>query len=456
MSYQSFIQSKLLSVQPSGFKPFNLNECLFDFQRDTVDRACQLGKSAIFANTGSGKTLMQSAWADQVVNQTSGKVLILAPLAVATQTVEEASKFGININLCEAQSDVVGGINITNYEKIHKFDPSEFDGIVLDESSVIKHHSSQAFDQLTEFARFIPYRLACTATPAPNDFMEFGTHAEFLGVMKRTEMLSTFFKHDGGETSKWRLIKWGESEFWKWLCGWSVVMRDPSDLGYNHKGFDLPPLNTINHVVSGALQPKDGELVAIVRNMNDRRRARKASLVDRCEVAADLANNSDEAYLIWCDYNEEGDLLESLIPDAIQVSGKDSAQSKVAKMMDFTHGNARVLVSKPSICGFGMNWQHCRNVIFAGINDSWESMYQATNRCWRFGQTQEVYRHLIYSADEQVVIENLARKEKQAETMWREMAKHASQYSQIKGAVTRQEMEYNPRVEMELPQWLVA
>lgn len=451
--YFDFIAKKNRDFKSCGLTVArdDLNKHLFEYQKDITFRGLNMGRMAVFADTGMGKTLIQLAYGDELVK--SGEtVFALAPLAVSRQSVEEGAKFGIKVNLCESESDIVrGAINITNYDKLHKFSPEGIGGVILDESSLIKNHKGKFTEQITQFIKNIPYRLPCTATAAPNDFMEFGTHAEILGVMSREEMLATFFKHDGGETSKWRLKGHAEAEFWKWLCSWAVVIRRPSDFGYSDEGFDLPPLEDIHHIVEGQLQPKDGELIASIGNMNDRRAARQASMELRCKKAAELVNSSDEEWLIWCKYNPEGDLLEKLIPDAVQVAGSDKPEKKAERMTAFSHGEVRALISKPEICGFGMNWQHCRNLLFVGIDDSWEKLYQATNRCYRHGQNRTVYRHLIYSDQEQIVWDNLKRKEMQAEQMWREMSKYNGLFLPSKSG--RQTADYSPTVDMTLPSW---
>lgn len=455
MSYQKLLERKRILANPVGFEPDALPEMLFPYQKDLVAAACRSGRFGLFANTGLGKTLMESSWADQVVRKTGDRVLVLAPLAVANQSVEEAAKFGFEINLCESQDDVKAGINITNYEKIHKFSP-DFAGIVLDEASIIKHHSSKSFKNLTEFAQSIPYRLAATATPSPNDYMELGCYCEFLGVMSRVEMLATFFRHDGGETAKWRLSGWGAERFWEFLLSWSAVVRKPSDLGYDDDDYDLPPLEDVHHLTEGELFAKEGELVSIVSSMSDRRSARRLSLEYRVEEIAQVVYESNEPWLIWCDYNDEADLIEKLIPDAVQIAGRHTNQQKVDRMMGFSHGDIRVLVSKPSIAGFGMNWQHCRNVAFAGLNDSWEMMRQATARCHRFGQKKTVYRHLFYSPAEQVVLSNLKRKQQQEEQLWTQVRASLKKFGLNAAMVARQSMDYTPKKEMEIPEWLLS
>lgn len=429
--YKDFLAAKALRVSESGFdiSEQKLNQMLFPFQRAIVRWALKIGRAAIFADCGLGKTPMQLEWAHQVCEHTAGNVLILAPLAVSHQTQREADKFGITVNICKTQADVRPGINITNYEKLDHFLASEFAGVVLDESSILKSYSGSTRNQIIEMFAGTPYRLACTATPAPNDYMELGNHAEFLDVMSRVEMLSMFFVHDGGDTAKWRLKGHAESEFWKWLCTWSVMMRKPSDLGFSDDGFDLKELKINQHTIESS-ELMEGYLIPVeARTMDERRKARKASLGDRVQYCADLVKKTKGAWIIWVNLNSEGDSLESAIDGAVQVSGADDDDDKVSKMLGFTAGEHRVLITKPSIAGFGMNWQHCSNVAFVGLSDSYEQFYQAIRRCWRFGQKKTVNCHIITGSLEGAIVSNIKRKEKDATRMAGEMVEHMSVFN---------------------------
>lgn len=456
--YKAFLQSKINLHQPAGLKlkVKSLNPQLKQFQSEIVLWTLRLGRAAVFAGTGLGKTLMQLEWASQVHKATEQPVLVITPLAVSQQTIREGLKFGITVNLCNSPDDLADGINITNYEKLHRFEPGWIVGLALDESSILKSHDGAYRQWLTDFASTIPYRTAWTATPAPNDHEELGNHAEFLGILKRTEMLGTFFTHDGGDTSKWRLKGHAEEKFWKWLCSWAVTLRNPADLGFDGSEYELPPLAMHSHVCEGKLQPEDGRLfVHEAQSLQERRQARRASLEDRCQIAADLANDSNQPWVIWCDLNDEGDLLEKLIPDAIQIKGADSPEFKSQSMIDFSDGSIRVLITKPSIAGFGMNWQHCNNTAFVGLSDSWEKLYQAIRRFYRFGQSRQVNVHMIYASDEGAVIRNLQRKEEQAEEMQAQMVKHMNLYSDLNQG-HHQVFDYNPQQPMRLPQWLLT
>ncbi len=426
VGYESFLASKRLVSQPVGFDVdvSSLNPHLFDFQRDIVRWALARGRAAIFLDCGMGKTAIQLEWAQRIVEHVGCNVMILAPLAVAQQTVHEGEKFGITVHLCRTAADVIPGINVTNYEMLHHFDAADFGGIVLDESSILKSYSGSTRNAIIDGFGRTPYRLACTATPAPNDYMELGNHSEFLGVMSRVEMLSMFFVHDGGDTSKWRLKGHAESEFWKWLCSWAVMMRRPSDLGYDDTAFTLPPLEMHAHIVNDETEP-EGMLFAIeARTLTDRRQARKASMGSRVAEASALANASDEPFLIWCDLNAEGDELERLIPGSVQVAGRHDPDFKEWAAQAFCAGRVRVLISKPSIFGFGLNFQHCPNVVFVGLSDSYEAFYQAVRRCWRFGQTRPVQCHMITAETEGAVVANIKRKEGDAQRMADEMVTH--------------------------------
>lgn len=429
-SYEKFLKSKQVTISPSGFTPETLNSQLFEFQSDIDRWGLERGRAAIFADCGLGKTPMQLVWAEAVTRKLNKPVLILAPLAVSKQTEREGAKFGIGVKVAVSDMDIKKhGVFVTNYEKLPHFDPSRFGGIVLDESSILKSFTGATRNLLIERFHDTPMKLCCTATPAPNDFMELGNHSEFLGVLTRTEMLSTFFVHDGGDTAKWRLKGHAEEEYWKWICQWAVMIRKPSDLGYSDESFTLPPLTYHSHVVSSN-RPLEGFLFEVeAQTLEERRSARRGSLDERVQVTADMVNQSTEPWLIWCDLNAEGDALARAIPDAVQVAGADSDEQKESRMLGFADGQFRVLVTKPSIAGYGMNWQHCPNTAFVGLSDSWEKWYQAIRRVWRFGQKKPVHCHVVTSEAEGAVVKNIQRKEADAARMAAEMVKHMSVYN---------------------------
>jgi superfamily II DNA or RNA helicase len=435
MNYSDFLKTKELADIPTGLADVpELPAAMFDFQRDIARWALKRGRAAIFADCGMGKTLMQLVWADTIRRETGNSVLILAPLAVATQTVREGARFGIDAKYCRRQEDAAP-ITIANYEMLDHFDPSRFGGIVLDESSILKSYSGKFRNQVIESFAATPYRLACTATPAPNDHMELGNHAEFLGVMTRTEMLSMFFVHDGGDTSSWRIKGHAESEFWKWVCSWAVMIRRPSDLGYQDGAFVLPSLKISEQVVSCGDQPAEGLLFRMpAATLQERQKERKLSTGARVQAAADLAKEGQ--WLIWCDLNEESRQLARAIDGAIEVVGADKPEKKEQAALDFASGKIRVLVSKPSIFGFGLNFQHCHKMAFVGLSDSYEQFYQAVRRCWRFGQKEEVECHVITAETEGAVVANIKRKEADANRMAEEMVRHMKSYNEasIKGS----------------------
>lgn len=421
-TYDDFLRTKLRLDSGTGLTDIPaLNPALFDFQADIVRWALRCGRAAIFADCGMGKTPMQLEWARHVADE----VLILAPLAVATQTVREAEKFGIpGISYARGPRQVSSRITITNYEMLERFDPAQFRGVVLDESSILKAYDGKTRTAIIEAFSDTPFRLACTATAAPNDYMELGNHSEFLGTMTRTEMLATFFVHDGGETQTWRLKGHAQADFWRWVCSWAVTIRKPSDLGYEDRDFVLPPLVYHDHVIR-AEHTAEGMLFAMpAASLQERIAARRSTTAIRVKACAELVKASSEPWVIWCNLNAESEALHSAITDSIEVTGADSLERKEMLLADFASDRSRVLVTKPSICGFGLNWQHCRNVAFVGLSDSWETYYQAIRRCWRFGQHQAVNVHVISSDIEGAVIANIKRKEEDAATMAAEMLSH--------------------------------
>jgi hypothetical protein len=456
MDYQTFLESKRISMPPSGFdiSKDQLNPLMFEFQKDITKWNLAKGKSADFAGTGLGKTPIQTEFGRQIA-LVGGDTLILAPLAVSLQTVREAAKFGISANLCESQNDVQPGINITNYERLHRFDTKKFAAAVLDESSILKAYSGKTRTSIIEAFRYTPYKLACTATPAPNDYMELGNHAEFLGVMTRAEMLSTFFVHDGGDTSKWRLKGHAIKSFWEWVSSWAVMLTKPSDLGYSNDGFDLPPLRL--HQITVDVPCSAESLLPIdARTLQERLRARRDSLEDRVKACADIVNNWPEAsWLIWCNLNDESGSLTRAINQAVEIRGSDKPEDKEERMIGFSRGTIKKLVTKPSIAGFGMNWQHCSKMAFVGLSDSFEEYYQAVRRCWRFGQQYPVDVYVITAETEGAVVANIQRKECDFETMLSGMISATQEITRknIRGT-ERQTDDYNAQKDMMLPGWV--
>lgn len=404
MKYAEFLASKRRRFDGEQVPYGTRNPALFPFQVDLVTKALDTSRYAIFADCGLGKTIMELEWATNV----PGRVLILAPIAVAYQIEHEANRFGYDARVGDGSEDCK--ITLSNYEKLHRFDPSRFSAIVLDESSILKAYDGKTRTRLIEAFRGHRYKLAATATPAPNDFMELGNHAEFLGVMTRQEMLSMFFVHDGGSTQDWRLKGHAKAEFWRWVGSWASMLRLPSDLGYEDEGFKLPALRLHHEVVEAYFEHHSLIPGATALDLRERRRARRSSLEPRVERAASILSNGD-SWLYWCDLNDESAALASRIPECVEVKGGDTESHKRDAFVGFAEGNVRRLVTKPRIGGWGMNWQRCHRMAFVGLSDSYEAFYQSTRRCWRFGQTRPVDVHLIYSEHERAVVENVLSKE---------------------------------------------
>lgn len=455
MTYNGFLESKRVTHKPCGFdvSASDINGKLFEFQRDVTRWGLRKGKCAYFQDCGLGKTAQELEWSRHVNEFTGRPVLNIAPLAVSRQSQREGKKFGIPVSIARTQSEIQSGINITNYEMLEEFDAKAFGGLVLDESSILKGDGPLR-KRITEFAAQIPFRLAATATPAPNDHMELGNHAEFLGIMSKTEMLSTFFVHDGGETSKWRLKGHAEAEFWKWVASWAVMIRKPSDLGYEDGAFELPPIEYHQHTVA-AEWSADYLFPVEAQSLQERQQARRDSLEPRVNLCADLVNSSKEQWLVWCNLNQESEALARAIPDAVEVTGSDSTDHKEQSALAFIDGKIRVLDSKGSIFGFGMNFQNCHNCALVGLSDSWESVYQIVRRIWRFGQKKPCHVHVITGELEGAVVRNIQRKEKQAQEMAEAMLGHMSEINaaEIHGTA-RQTEEYRPTQEIQIPAWL--
>ena len=451
--YEEFLRRKEITVPSAGIDVENItiSDELFDFQRDIVLWALKKGKAAIFAGTGLGKTLMQLEWARHI----GGTVLILAPLAVSKQTISEGGKFGITVHHCHSQEDVIDGrINITNYERMDRFDFSKFLGVVLDESSILKAQAGKIRTQLIEYCQKTPYRLACTATPAPNDLMELCNHSEFLGVMSSGEMLATFFVHDGGEMRKWRLKGHAVHDFWQWVASWSVMLTNPADLGYDGGRYNLPPLRISQHTVHTERQP-DALFAIEALTLQERQQARRDSVQDRAQECAALVNADTDQWLVWCNLNSEADAMKALIPDAVEISGSDQPDVKERAAVDFAAGRIRVLISKPLIFGMGLNFQRCHKMAFVGLSDSFEQYYQSVRRCWRFGQEHPVDVRIITADTEGAVVENIQRKEKQFEEMLSGMIAVTQNITKDNiRSTARQTTGYNPQEIMTLPAWL--
>ena len=443
--YQSYISKKLRSNLPVGFDPVWKPDGLFGFQDHLTDWSIRIGRGAILADCGLGKTVMQLTWAENIIRKETGNRtgLILTPISVSKQTVEEGAKFGIEVRNARTQGIKKNAINVTNYESLHKFNPSDFKWIVCDESGILKNFDGTRRKQITEFVQKAKYRLLCSATPAPNDFTELGSSADALGVMQRNQMLGMFFTHRSDSTQNWELKGHSRKAFWRWVASWARSIRLPSDLGFDNKGFDLPPLHTEIHKVPGKFKGKG--FFNWAKTPDEQREEKKNTIQERCQKAAELATGSSS--VVWCHFNPEGDLLERIIPNSVQVSGKDSDDEKEEKFDAFKDGQIQTLITKPKIAGFGMNWQHCSNIV-CFPSHSYESYYQLVRRFWRFGQINPVTVHIVLSEGEKLVLDNMLKKEKQSVEMYESIVRSMSEF-QVNNTSISQHTEPT-----RLPQWL--
>lgn len=460
--YQDFVVAKLGLHMPTGLASFDVRRFdLFEHQRLLAEWALRRGRCAIFADTGLGKSRMQLVWADQIHREAGVSVLILAPLAVAAQTCREGASVSVSVTHARSQDDVRGsGIYVTNYDRLHLFDPASFGAVVLDESSCIKHHGSKRLAELMRGFHHCAYRLCATATPAPNDWTELGTHAEFLGICTRAEMLAEFFVHDAAETQVWRLKGHAQRQFWRWVASWAAMVRRPSDLGLDDSAYVLPPLVTHQHTSAAPADAAErmGQLVAVeAQTLSQRRNARKASMTERVRECADLVNDDAEQWLVWCDLNAESDALAAAIPGAVVITGADDSDYKERALLDFSEGRSRVLITKPKIAGWGVNLQGCARQAFVGVTDSFEAYYQCVRRSWRFGQTREVHVHIFTSELEGAVVRNVMRKESDASEMAEQLA--AECRDSVVGAAggqSRTVNEYRAGSAVMVPAWLTS
>lgn len=455
--YNKFLKTKSHTSNSYGFKPIFMPDFMIDFQESLVDWSLYKGRSAIFSDCGTGKTPMQLVWAENVVRKTNGKVLIITPLSVSHQTVREGDKFEIPV-IKSRDGKAFKGITVTNYERLHYFNADDFKGVVCDESSILKNFNGARKKIVTEFIKKMPYRLLCTATAAPNDYIELGTSSEALGVMGYTDMLGMFFKNDqgnistkrawaahGGGAPKWRFKKHAEDHFWKWMCSWARAMRHPSDLGFDNGDFILPPLIEKETIVQCS-RPLNGKMFAEpAQNLKEQREERRETLTERCETVAEMVNNNNVA-VVWCHLNDEAKLLERLIDGSKQVQGSDSDEKKESIFANFSDGNLRVLITKPKIGAFGLNWQHCSHMTFFPSH-SYEQYYQGTRRCWRFGQKNPVTVDIVTTLGELAVLKNLKRKAAAADKMFTSLIGHMNNSIKI-------EMKDNHFEKGALPTWL--
>jgi len=442
--YQQYLSDKSILEDDQGIaiEDEEISPVLYDFQRYVVRRAIMAGRYAIFADCGLGKTLMQLEWARIIHRETKKPILIVAPLAVSNQTLRESelldyAEKGVSVTIARSQEDIGPGLNITNYEMLHYFDAQEFGGLVLDESSILKSYGSKYRKELTDFSHKVEYRLACTATPAPNDLIELINHAEYLGVMRGKEMIALFFTQDGNTTHAWRLKKHAVKDFWRWMASWSIAFRSPEDLGFDGSAFILPELRIHHHVIES--KTPDGFLFPIeAKGLNEQRAAQRASMQERIDTASSLID--DSPWIVWCNLNKESELLSRTIPGAAEVKGSDTREWKEDCLLRFAEGDIHALVTKPSIAGHGMNWQRCSNIVFAGLSNSYEQFYQAIRRCWRFGQKSPVDVHIVISEAETSILANVMEKERKVSQMFDELVAHMKE-TQLQ-TIRRQEMEY--------------
>ncbi len=454
-TYERFIAAKYEFVRFQGIEAGPLPDIMFPHQKDLTRWALRKGRAALFAATGLGKSIMSLAWATEVAKR--GRVLLLTPLAVAQQFVGEGRKFGMPCRYLRAD-DGQPGIIVTNYEMLDRFDASTFIGVVIDESGILKSFDGKTRNQIIQTFKDTPYRLAATATPAPNDYAELGNHSEFLGIKTRSEMLAEYFVHDGETTQEWRLKGHAQDAFWRWVAAWGAIIQLPSDLGYDDGAYALPPLRMVEHVIPVDIDDahRAGQLFATeTRTLSDQRANRKATMSKRVQKAAEIASKPGPC-IVWAELNAEADASEDAIPDAIQVSGSNTLDEKVDRLNAFVEGQARVLVGKASICGFGMNFQHCHRMVFLGASHSFEQTFQAIRRCWRFGQTQPVEVHIIRAENEGAIMANYRRKEADNARMAQEMREHsrAAVRMEVQGASGREWNPYDANMSMIIPTWV--
>lgn len=452
--YEEFLERKAQANTDDGFDPVWMPDFLFDFQQSLVEWAVRKGRAAIFADCGMGKTPMQLVFAENVRRKTDRPVLILTPLAVSYQTEREAEKFGIDAKVSR-DGAIHPGVTITNYEKLHLFNPADFAGCVCDESGILKSFDGALRSEITVFMRKMRYRGLYSATPAPNDFFELGTSSEALGYLGYMDMLNRFFKNDQnnsasgrlyGQMIKWRLKGHAEIPFWRWVCSWSRAIRKPSDMGFDDTRFILPPLSTVEHLVDTE-KAAPGLLFSMPAiGLREQRAERRLTLEDRCGRMADLFNNTGQPGIVWCHLNDEGDELERIMPDAVQVSGKDSDDQKESKLTAFARGDARLLVTKPKIGAWGLNFQHCAHVGYFP-DHSYEQYYQCVRRCWRFGQTRPVKVDIVTTVGDQAVLANLQRKADQADGMFTKLVECMNDSLHI-------ERQTEMTKEESIPEWL--
>lgn len=449
--YQEFVKHKSQLVNGQGFEPTWLPDYLFGFQRSLVEWSIRRGRTAIFADCGMGKTPMQLVWAENVIRHTNKPVLVISPLSVSIQTVQEAEKFGIDAMRCnDGKHTGKSVVVVTNYERLHHFEPSDFSGVVCDESSIIKNFDGSRKGEITEFMKKVQYRLLCTATASPNDYIELGTNSEALGYLGYMDMLTMFFKNDENSLhpafigSKWRFKRHAEMDFWRWVSSWARACRKPSDLGFDNGDFVLPPLVESQLFVDSP--PRNWFLIPLpARTLEGQREDTRLTCTERCEMAASRLMES-ETGIAWCHLNQEADLMEKLLPGAVQVKGADSDEKKEEILDAFRTGQIKRLVTKPKIAAFGMNWQHCSHMTYFATH-SFEQYYQAVRRCWRFGQKSPVKVDVIATQAQAGVLQNMQRKGEACEAMFTQLVECMNRALELDRMSTF-------KIKEELPTWL--
>lgn len=467
MDYQEFLMGKHLRPAVAGFQVDEsaISPTLFPFQRDVVRWAAHLGRAALFEERGLGKTIQEFEWATLVHRHTGGKVLILTPLAVAFQMLMEADKFGYSLIYAESQADVGDNwLVVTNYERLHEFDPSAFVGVVLDESSILKNFTGKTKQALFKAFAKTQYKLCASATPAPNDHLELGNHADFLGIMPSNEMIARWFINDTMKAGEYRLKRHGERDFWRWVTSWAVCISHPRDLGsqYNMDGYDLPKLHVHEHLVETSLQTIErthasGRLLVDGRpSSTELHKVKRESLEQRIDRSLEItaALPEDEYLILWCETNDEADALIAAYPKALEVRGSHSHKIKQERLKAFTQGEVKQIITKADIAGMGLNWQHCAQQVFVGVSYSFEKLYQALGRSYRYGQTREVHAHLLYSEAEVNVMDTIKRKQDDFKVMQTAMSEIMQEEGLFRDKNTRKLIHANGTIPMILPDWI--
>lgn len=465
--YQAFLRSKINVASYAGFEVTapNIHPLLFDWQSEIVRWSLRLGKAALFEECGTGKTLQQAEWSNHVQRHTGGRVLIAAPLAVAHQTIREGEKINLPIAYIRHQEEAARpGVYITNFDMLKEFDGSLWDGIVLDESSILKAYTGATKRMILEMFERTPYKLACTATPAPNDHLELGNHAQFLNIMQSNEMIQRWFINDSMQAGNYRLKKHAEQDYWRWVTSWAVCLSKPSDLGYpdscDRYSFDMPALNIINETVAVDHHRawEDGRLIVDgTLSATNMWKEKRATLTDRCNRAREIRERSPGDYwIIWCDTNDEADYLVELLPHAVEVRGSESIKAKEEKLTAFSEGRERTIITKPDIAAFGLNWQHCHNQIFVGATYSFEKIYQALRRSLRFGQTKKVNAYMISAESEGDIARSYERKQAGHKEMQQAMNRAMRENGLGRETDRREAKHQETNVEMKIPDWLYS